>query len=148
MVLTFLLHRSACRCYSIKVYWLSAWTVTRSVPLLMFRLKQWKFDLHAFGLGIYTYKFTRTFSRHERRTAPTFALSSLHSLDGGVRGCVWYFLRPIDGSSVPATSLYLVDCTTPLNDRCAREACSFDGKLVDDKLFPIRQTTPTVRTHS
>ena len=35
-----------------------------------------------------------------------------------------------------------VDCTTTLNDRCARDACSFDGKLVDDTLFTIRQTTP------
>ena len=24
---------------------------------------------------------------------------------------------------------YSLDCTTTLNDRCAREACSFDGKL-------------------
>ena len=38
-----------------------------------------------------------------------------------------------------------VDCTTTLNDRCARDACSFDGKLVDDTLFTIRQTTPTVK---
>ena len=29
-------------------------------------------------------------------------LPSLHSLDGGVRACVWYFLRPIDGSSACA----------------------------------------------
>ena len=57
---------------------------------------------------------------------------------------------PPDTTSGYATALqaYSVDCTTTLNDRCAREACSFDGKLVDDTLFAIRQTTPTVRTHS
>ena len=74
-------------------------------------------------------------------------LPSLHPLDGGVRASVWYFIRPIDDSSAPATSLFgrPVDCTTTLNDRCARDACSFDGKLVDDTLFTIRQTTPTVK---
>ena len=71
------------------------------------------------------------------------SLSLLHPLDGEVLACVWYFLRPIDGSSAPATSLFgrrphSVDCTTTLNDRCACDACSFDGKLVDDTLFTIR----------
>ena len=48
--------------------------------------------------------------------------------------CMWYFFRPIAGSSAR------------LNDRCACEACSFNGKfVVDDTLFAIRQTTPTVR---
>ena len=48
--------------------------------------------------------------------------------------CVWYFFRPIAGSSAR------------LNDRCTCEACSFNGKfVVDDTLLAIRQTTPTVR---
>ena len=47
-------------------------------------------------------------------------------------------------AAVHPLQAYLVDCTTTLNDRCAREACSFDGKLVDDTLFTIRQTTPMV----
>ena len=80
-------------------------------------------------------------------------LPSLHSLDGGVRACVvhpssdrWQQCEceaPQQCAKRPIQA-YSVDGTTTLNDRCVREACSFDGKLVDDTLFAIRQTTERV----
>ena len=45
------------------------------------------------GLSILS-SFLRSFVRSFVHSLP-----SLHSLDGGVRACVWYFLRPKDGSS-------------------------------------------------
>ena len=48
------------------------------------------------GLGGYLFNvpvFVRSFVRS------FVSVPSLHSLDGAVRACVWYFLHPIDGSS-------------------------------------------------
>ena len=55
--------------------------------------------------------------------------------------CVWYFLRPIDGSSACAD--------WQMRARAKRAPSeSFNGKLSTKGYFTIRQTTQTVRAHS
>ena len=60
--------------------------------------------------------------------------------------CVWYFLRPIDGSSACAKRRYTDWQMRARAKRAPSE--SFNGKLSTKGYFTIRQTTQAVRAHS